>query len=294
MRLMSLIKVGTLAVVGLTLEAAPVSIQFDFCTTAGSYTSGKIAPAYEATGTESNYNSTNTITNTGGTAALNSAVDGMAWNALAGGTIVSNGANLRYVDGSFAANGAVTVTVAYGNGTTSGNVAAWQYGAANWGSVGSSTTGVQATTLMQDELYSLAGGGGTQVIGFRIQGLPVGAYKVFALGATPTAESRIKSVRMGVFTSASQNDPADAALTNLGNLGTGGVTNASAWVSGQNYLMGSVTTTNALDYVVVMATGVNAALSGIEIVAATQIPEPATLLLLMLGGLALARHRRGT
>lgn len=272
--------------------ARPVSIQFDFSTTAGSYTSGRIAPAYEATATEPNYNSTNTITNSGGTGTLNSGTNGTAWNALTGGTVISNGSNLKYVDGSFVPSGAITVTTAYGNGTTSGTVAAWQYGPADWGSVGSSTTGVQATTLMQDELYSLAGGGGTQVFGFRIQGLPVGSYQLFALGATPTAENRSKTIRMGVFTLSAQNDPNDAALFTAGTLGTGGVANAPAWVSGKNYLIGTVTTANASDYIVTMVTGANPALNGIEIVPLAPVPEPAMLSLLALGGLALLRRRK--
>ena len=59
----------------------------------------------------------------------------------------------------------------------------WNYVPEHYdGQAGQSTTGVQATSLMREELYS---GGDDGLFAFRIEGL-AGRYEVYVLAATPT------------------------------------------------------------------------------------------------------------
>ena len=267
--------IAVAVVAALSLSAwGEVAIQFDFGTTAGSY-SGRIAPAYEASGTEMNRGDTTLITNTGGLGLLDSK-DGTVWNASNSGLYSS----LKYVDDAPATG----VTAAFGVSSGPETVLTWNTGASVW-STTSSVKGVQNTALIEDYLYTT-----NSVLGFRVTGLPVGTYAVIVMDVVPGYETtRSHEFKAGVFGLASQNDFHDPALLALGTLGVNAKLDATQWKAGDNYLMTTVTTTSTSDYIVVMCSGFNPSMNAIQII---QVPEPATMTLLALGGLAMLRRRR--
>jgi len=262
-----------------SVPAFGLALQFDFSTSAGSY-GGKIAPGYEASAEEPNaYGAAGTtITNAGGMGLLDSR-NGTAWNVLGSGGMFSG---LMCVDGTSAGSD-VKATLAAGSpsdgmGNWSGSVQTWTESA--------STSGVQSTSLMLDVLYTT-----NNLLGFRITGLPVGTYAVIVMDVTPNVTStRPHEFKAGLFTDASQGSYNDEALSVLGTLNAHGLTDAPLWTNGVNYLMTTITTTSESDYIVVMGTGFNASMNGIQII--QMVPEPATMGLLALGGLALLRRRR--
>jgi len=277
----------------ISLPAFGLAIQFDFGTVVGPY-NGAIAPGYEPTAQEFNIRETPEvpilITNLGGMGLLNSQKDGTVWNAFASGGTFDN---LTYVDGASAVG--VTATVAGAASPTS--LGGWSGGPAGNAGYGwaRSDDGVQSTSLMQDELTQF---GSTSeydpiLVGFRVTGLPAGTYTMFVMVATTGAEDRSRDIKAGVFTDISQNLYDDPALSFVGATGTDGVKNAQAWVAGQNYVMTTVTTTSQSDYIVVMVHGAYSAIGGIQIIQ-QPVPEPATMTLLALGGLALLRRKNGS
>ena len=282
--------VACLVAAVVSLSAVGQSIQFDFGTTTGAYT-GAIAPGYEAGYKENNLVGTE-IFNREGLGLLQSK-DGTYWNALnTGGTNITG---LKYVDGTSATD--VTVRIAAGWVTPlypGGGMYGWTYGVHSWGtsvSKPASVDGVQSTPLMQDYLYTDNSGASASLFGFTISGLPAGDYMVILLGATPTAENnRPYSLAVGQYSGATPPELyTDSRLTEIGMLGTSaGGTNKLDWVSGQNYLMHPITL-GADESIVVMAKGDRAGLNGIQII---RVPEPATMSLLALGGLAMLRRRK--
>jgi len=275
----------TVVAAAMSVSVFGAAIQFDFGALAGAY-SGKIAPGYEASAQEPSIDGSTTITNLGGLGLMDSR-DGTAWNASDNG---------RFPDPVYADNApatGVTAQAARYNAATPAGLFMdnWQWSTAAYApDTPSSTQGVQATALMQDELYSNQNA--EQLLGFRVTGLPAGEYTMLVLGATPTAENRPHPVRAGLFANAAATDNLywdDPAMSAVGVLGTGGHKNAMEWVEGQNYMTIHFTTAGTDECMVVMVSGFNAAMSGIQIIQV--VPEPATMSLLALGGLAILRRR---
>jgi len=272
----------------MSLSALGLAIQFDFGNVVGSY-NGAIAPAYEADAQELNSQRDGgtpiLITNLGGHGLLDSQKDGTTWNNVPdGGTFGS------LVDVNGVSVVGVTATVAGAKSSTSlGDWSGKPLGDTSWGWA-CSDEGVQSTTLMQDEITMQgAGEHDATLVGFRITGLDPGTYTVFVMGATVYAENRVRDVKIGVG-DASLSLYGDFVPSFEGSTGVGGRQNEPAWAEGQNYVWTTVTTTDKSDYIVVMVHGPYAAFSGIQII--QEVPEPATMSLLALGGLALLRRRR--
>ena len=281
----------TAVVVSWSASAEPQAIQFNF----GSLIySGAVAPAYEPGYTEPGYYFTTegvTVTNNGGLGKLLSR-DGTTWNRMADAGTLST---LRFVNNDFCPSTMVAklsfvdrnyVPVSNGSGGP-------------WAP--NSHVGVQATALMLNEAYGFTN---PSTMIFSIYGLEPGTYDVYVLGATTSAENRLHSISMGTASSTWDGtlgflddgnfvaNP-DVRLVSAGALGSSTLTAAQCrdvdrWIPGQNYVVFPVTITSWNQYLVVTSYGHNAAMNGIQIV---PIPEPATMSLLVLGGLALLRRR---
>ena len=255
------------------------AIQFNLGDSGNVYT-GAIAPAYEWS-----------VANPGGQGVLNSITDGTTWNTVSG--MYRSG--LLYTDGTPAHGVSVTCAVNnYGRAPAGGTpeYAAFRNSVDDWFWVGgayswageAATTGVLATALMGDILYGSGPHNDPGLLAVRVENLVPGTYQVFVLSATPH-EVREVEVKIGLFTSLAQDRWDDPAMGSV--VGTAGHTTTDAWTVNRNYVMRELTVAEG-DYLVVMARGHNASISGIQIV---PVPEPATMCLLALGGLALLRRR---
>lgn len=252
--------VAGLTVAGWMAEstAGVLAIQFDMGTSQGSYT-GSASPAH-ALGDIPGTNVT--------------------WNAVPGGTeIISSG--LVYSDGT-AATG---VVLDGGAGFNVSDANSWNYGnfTISYGYGPGVLTPFYDNTLMRDYLYNSNG------VGFRVNGLPAGQYNVYALASDSSLK---REWNIGIAVNPGVSPLLDAVI------GDKGATPLTSWVAAtnppsvnDNYYLKTVSIAGPSDWIGVIMTARDdsAGLAGLQIV--QFVPEPASLSLLVLGGLALLRRR---
>ena len=236
--------VGLAMAMGGTAEAAPLKIQFDVSDNVGSYT-GYESPGYAA----GDFTTAETT-----------------WNMTEGD--VSSG--LKYADGTDATT--VTFDTGQGGGAT-----------VNWSSTPPTSQtgaggGIYATSLMRDWHYT----SGNNNLGARVNGLPAGEYRVYALVREPSELGRLYDVSIGVNIDTIGASP--TAITNA--------TGVTTWTVGKNYAVADLTTTASTDWLSIIVDPTNNQYGTLEGVQIVQIPEPMTMALLALGLPVMIRRRR--
>ena len=295
-------------------EAVSRAIQFNF-TSANGKTQSCIGPAFEPSVSEAGRYGTYTIPNGGGESMLSS-VGNTVWNNLRATDTTGNKWFYSNNDPAtgvkvWLASGSMASGMNWTTGTTHFQYTEVRWtdgpngvgGQHRWPNDGSSIKGVANTVLGSDVAYATSG----NLVGFRVQGLAQGYYMVYVIDELPVNEFSERQHQFYVSVTAGdyiQPVVADK-LTIAGEevwLGVGGQsgnalagnTNGQDWVEGRNYIKTLVYIGSEADYlnVICHATAGGAQFNGVQIIPVA-VPEPATMCLLALGGLAVLRRRRG-
>ena len=244
--------------------------------------SGAIAPAYVPAIVEGG------IQNNGGEGKLTLA-DGTAWNQIQAYEAVITG--FVHADDTPATG----VTLTMGGWWSDRDDLYWGYGGAAYTHDEKNIQGVQATDLMWTSLYA-----GQYAITVAVTGLAPGVYQVFVPNVVPNDPgTRELEVVMAVFSTSLGNimneSLAAEGFHKVNGMGADLTENALVWKEGLNYVQRTLVIESETDVLVVasycfLENSPGPLLNAIQIVPV--IPEPATMTLLALGGLALLRRRK--